>query len=171
MSETQVTKEAVSVSEMARMVGLSRARFYQLMAQSFFPSPVRQNDTGRPFFSRGQQEQCLKVRRTNRGVNGQAILFYALRVQRLVAPSAQTPSGRSRPTHRQPHRTPSRDPVIAELRQGLTQLGLTDVSDQVVVAALVEEYADGHDDVDRADLLSVVFGHLNRQDSPDNVTR
>ena len=171
MSETQVTKEAVSVSEMARMVGLSRARFYQLMAQSFLPSPSRQNDTGRPFFSREQQEQCLEVRRTNRGVNGRAILFYALRVQPSVAPSARTPSGRSRRMQRQPPRQSSRDPVIAELRQGLMQLGLTDVSDQAVSKVLLEEYPDGHRDVERAELLSVVFGHINRQDSPDNVAR
>ncbi len=33
----EVHKSAVSVSEMARMVGLSRARFYQLMTEGVFP--------------------------------------------------------------------------------------------------------------------------------------
>ena len=167
MNETQITKEAVSVSEMARMVGMSRARFYQLMAQNFFPSPCRQNETGRPFYNREQQELCLGVRRSNRGVNGQAILFYALRVQPSVAPSPRI--RRSRPTHRPVRRSSRRDAMIGELRQGLAQLGLTDVSDRAVSAALVEAYPDGHDDVDRADLLRVVFGHLNRQNTNDNV--
>ena len=61
--------------------------------------------------------------------------------------------------------------MIGELRQGLAQLGLTDVSDRTVAKALVEAYPDGHREVDSAELLSVVFGHLNRQDSPDNVAR
>ena len=34
------TKVAVSVAEMARMVGLSRARFYQLRRAGVFPTPV-----------------------------------------------------------------------------------------------------------------------------------
>ena len=63
MSESPATKEAVSVSGMARMVGLSRARLYQLMREGVFPSPSRQNETGRPSFDREQQEQCLQVRR------------------------------------------------------------------------------------------------------------
>lgn len=171
MTESPATKEVVSVTCMARMVGLSRARFYQLMREGVFPSPSRQNETERPFFSREQQELCLGVRRSNRGVNGRGVLFYAMRLQPSVASSSPTPSGRSRPTPRQPPRQPSRDPVLAELRRGLTQLGMTDVSDRTVAKALVEAYPDGHDDVDRADLLTVVFGHLNRQDSPDNVSR
>ena len=169
MSESPAIKEAVSVSGMARMVGLSRARFYQLMRDGVFPLPSRQNETGRPFFNREQQEQCLEVRRMNQGVNGQVILFYAMRV-----PSVGTPA---RPPRRQPRsrqqrvsNQPSRDPVIVELHHGLTQLGLT-VGDRDIRAALVVEYPDGHDGVDSAELLRSVFGRLSRRDSPDNVTR
>ena len=42
------TKAIVTVSEMARMCGLSRARFYQLQKAGIFPSPVYDVSTRRP---------------------------------------------------------------------------------------------------------------------------
>lgn len=166
----QVTKEVVSVSEMARMVALSRARFYQLMTEGVFPTSSRQEgETGRPFFDREQQEQCLKVRRTNQGMNGQAVLFYSVRAQPTVIRPGRTPPRESRRTSRSMRGQTNRDATMVELRQGLSQLGLPDVPDRAIRTALVEAFPDGHDDVDRAELLRVVFGRLNRQDSHDNL--
>src|SRR6202521_3669747 len=70
------TKTAVTVAEMARMCGLSRARFYQLIG-SAFPWPVYNVATKRPFFDEEAQRICLEVRRRNCGVDGKAILFYS----------------------------------------------------------------------------------------------
>ena len=75
------TKFAVSVAEMAKMVGLSRARFYELMEAGVFPRPERHAESGRPFFSEEQQKVVLGVRLRNRGVNGKAVLFYARRLE------------------------------------------------------------------------------------------
>ncbi len=50
MSEQKQTKAAVTVAEMARMVGLSRSRFYQLIGTAF-PQPERQPGTGRPVYT------------------------------------------------------------------------------------------------------------------------
>ena len=169
MSESPATKEAVSVSGMSRMVGLSRARFYQLMREGIFPSPSRQNETGRPFFGREQQEQCLEVRRMNRGVNGKVILFYSMRVPSVVQ-SARTPRRESRSRQRRAPNLQIRDPIIVELHHGLTQLGLT-VGDRDIRAVLVDEYPDGYGGVDSADLFRSVFAYLSRRDPPDNVTR
>src|SRR5208282_3856974 len=72
------TKAIVTVSEMARMCGLSRARFYQLQKAGVFPAPVYHD--GRPVYSEEQQLVCLEVRKKNRGVNGKPVLFYARRV-------------------------------------------------------------------------------------------
>jgi hypothetical protein len=44
-------KAAVIVSEMARMVGLSRARFYQLRKAGVFPLPVYDVATRRPVYT------------------------------------------------------------------------------------------------------------------------
>ena len=67
------TKAVVSVSDMTRMVGLSRARFYQLVREGVFPEPIY--DEGRPVYTEELQARCLEVRRKNRGVNGEAVLY------------------------------------------------------------------------------------------------
>jgi predicted DNA-binding transcriptional regulator AlpA len=122
MNETNLTKQIVSVTEMARMCGLSRARFYQLMNDGIFPSPSRNPETNRPFFDQEQQEQCLQVRRTNQGANGKAVMFYGFR-----APGPQQPAKRKRlPNSKSSRNTANRDPVVTDLRHGLTQLGITE---------------------------------------------
>ena len=49
MGDKPQTKVAVSVAEMAMMVGLSRVRFYQLVDAGVFPRPERHAETGRPY--------------------------------------------------------------------------------------------------------------------------
>lgn len=52
------TKAAVSVSEMARMMGLSRSRFYQLIG-SALPFPIYDVATRRPIYDQQLQQTCL----------------------------------------------------------------------------------------------------------------
>ncbi|GAB5517605.1 hypothetical protein [Rhodopirellula baltica] len=70
------TKAVVSVAEMARMVGLSRQRFYQVMGTTF-PSPLYDTRTRRPFYPEDLQKVCLNVRRSNCGADGRPVMFYA----------------------------------------------------------------------------------------------
>ena len=70
-----MNKTVVSVAEMSRMTGLGRARFYQLMNEGVFPSPLYDVATRRPFFNEEMQAICMEVRRRNCGVNGKPILF------------------------------------------------------------------------------------------------
>ena len=72
------TKAVVTVSEMARMCGLSRSRFYQLIGTTF-PAPLMDKKK-RPFYSEELQAVCLEVRRRNCGIDGKPILFYARRI-------------------------------------------------------------------------------------------
>src|SRR6516165_11831748 len=91
MSDEFQTKAAVSVAEMARMVGLSRSRFYQLIGTAF-PEPERQKGTGRPVYTEELQKVCLEVRRRNCGIDGKPILFYARRIGSAPArPKAPKP--------------------------------------------------------------------------------
>src|SRR5271166_3448958 len=86
------TKAAVSVAEMAKMVRLSRARFYQLQQVGVFPSPVYDVSTRRPIYVQELQEVCLEVRRRNCGINGKPVLFYAHRLGATPArPKASKP--------------------------------------------------------------------------------
>ena len=55
-----MTKVAVSVTELAKMLGLSRGRFYQLQKAGTFPRP-QHDESGRPFYSEEQQVVCLEV--------------------------------------------------------------------------------------------------------------
>src|SRR3954452_20763250 len=84
MSEQKETKAAVTVAEMARMCGLSRSRFYQLIGTAF-PEPERYPETGRPVYTEAQQEVCLEVRRRNLGIAGNPVLFYARRLSSTPA--------------------------------------------------------------------------------------
>ena len=63
-----------SVTHMAAKVGLSRARFYQLVEMGVFPPPVR-SGTQRPVYPRDLQQECLRIRRTGVGFNGLSVLF------------------------------------------------------------------------------------------------
>jgi hypothetical protein len=158
MRHQEPLKEIVTVTEMARMVRLSRARFYQLVSEGIFSAPSRNEQTGRPFFDRSQQEQCLLVRRMNRGANGKAVIFYGCRLQ----PPPQTKRKRKQfPISRSPKKGQERqDPVVAELRHGLSQLGLTNLTDVDICRTLTNAYPDGHQGVDSAELLRTVFGAI-----------
>ena len=164
MRNQEPLKQVVTVTEMSRMCGLSRARFYQLIKEGVFPTPSRNEQTGRPFFDREQQEQCLLVRRMNRGANGKAVIFYGCRLEasqprpkRKQLPISNLRSGQAR-----------HDPVLMELRHGLAQLGMTNSTDVDIRQALTA-YPDGHRDVDSAELLRAVFGELQRRNSTDNL--
>ena len=60
-----VTKFAVSVTEMAKMAGLSRARFYQLVKKGAFPVADKDQISGRSCYLAEKQQQILESRRKN----------------------------------------------------------------------------------------------------------
>lgn len=158
MSVEVRTKAIVSVAEMARMCGLSRARFYQLVKDGVFPWPLYNIETKRPFFTEEMQEICIEVRRRNCGVNGKAVMFYARRFGSTVVPK--------------PKRTPTTKPnQHAELIDGLKALGLVTVTAAQVEAALAKCFPSGKGSLDEATVLRTVFLHLKRQDSGDNLGR
>ena len=126
-------KQAVTVTEMARMCGLSRARFYQLIG-SAFPYPVYNVSTRRPFFDEDLQKVCLEVRRRNCGIDGKPILFYSRRLD-LPAPKKQISTGRST--------SPKNDAKHTNLIAGLAGLGLSGVTEQQVEAALAKIVSQG----------------------------
>lgn len=157
MSAQVQTKSVVSVAEMARMVGLSRARFYQLVNDGVFPSPLYRIETRRPFFTQEMQESCLEVRRRNCGLNGRPVLFYARRLGTPIAKAKATP--------------PKNSHKHADLIEGLRALGLTTVTAVQVEAALERCMPNGKSGIDDETVLRTVFLFLKRQDSGENVGR
>ena len=158
MRNQEPLKQVVTVTEMSRMCGLSRARFYQLIKEDVFPTPSRNEQTGRPFFDREQQERCLLVRRTNRGANGKAVMFYGCRLEAPQPP----PKRKQFPISRSPKRQARQDPMLAGLRHGLTQLGVTNLTNKDIREALMKACPDGHQGVESAELLRAVFGTMQQ---------
>ena len=161
MNETIQTKKAVSISEMARTVGLSRSRFYQLIG-SAFPHPCRDPETGRPFYDEAQQQTCVEVRRRNCGIDGRPILFYAQRSASSVTmrrPRASKPSS-SKPAGR-----------FAAVLDGVRSLGLASATERQVGQAVRELFPTGTADVEPGEIIRAVFVHLMRRNSADNVRR
>jgi hypothetical protein len=145
-------KSAVSVAEMARMVGLSRARFYQLIGTAF-PHPLYNVATKRPFYPPDLQEACLEVRRRNCGVDGKPVLFHRRKDE--VSSVRPKQSGR---------KAAPDDSRCRELMAGLRSLGLTGVTVAQVQAALVELRVSDSAQTGNGEVLRAVFLHLKRQD-------
>jgi hypothetical protein len=158
MMDQECLKEVVTCAEMARMCGLSRSRFYGLVQEGIMPEPSRQKDTNRPFYTREQQRQCLLVRKTNCGVNGKAVLFYAQRRSEGMMPAR-------RPTPVRPQRTAARpDPVLVELQHGLAQLGMSEIAEARIKNVLLSAFPDGYRNVSPPQLLMAVFRRLREED-------
>jgi hypothetical protein len=145
----EITKTAVTVAEMARMCGLGRSRFYQLIG-SAFPFPVYDLFTRRPFYTEEQQRICLEVRRRNCGIDGKPILFYAKPINR--APSIKMRASKVVPVSKH-----------GELVEGLKSLGLATTPAQVN-DAVTSLFPNGSNGVDPSSVLRAVFIHLQSKE-------
>ncbi len=160
MSDNNVSRKVVSVTEMARMVGLSRARFYQLVRAGTFPPPDREPVTGRPCYYEEGQARCLEVRRRNCGIDGKPVLFYSRRLN----------AGPRRPKSAKPKLEAKRGDVMA-LVEGLNSLGHTTATAAQVQQVIEELYPQGTAGLDQGEVLRAVFLHIRRRNQGDKVQR
>ena len=192
-------KHAVTVAEMARMVGLSRSRFYQLIGHAM-PAPNR-DERGRPFYTEEQQRTILEVRRRNCGIDGKPVLFYAPRSTAPVPAPKRSPKPKPVDHHaaiidgvQSLGLTATKAQVEAAIKQlfpsGLTGVDPGEASRQVflyveimdgvqslpltatnaqVAAAIKQLFPSGLAGVDPGESIRQVFLHLKRQNSSDNV--
>lgn len=147
----EVQKAAVSVSQMSRDVGLSRARFYQLLGEGVFPQPSYDPDTKRPYYDEEGQQKCLDVKRRNVGVNGKVVIFYASR------------SAQPKPSPR-PMAKPKPTSQNSDLIDSLACLGVTATAQQVE-AAVADCFPDGVKKLESGEVVRAIFLHLKRQES------
>lgn len=143
-----VQKAAISVSEMARTVGLSRARFYELVEAGTFPPPVYFVATRRPVYVREQQDRCLGVKRSGVGADGRPVLFYT-----------------RKPKARRPTAEPKRSAALAhsDILAGVVGLGLTTSTAAQVEETVRTVFPAGTAGVEQGDVVRAVFLHLVRQ--------
>lgn len=148
------TKTAVSVTEMATMMGLSRARLYQLIRKQKLPTPDIEEGSKRPFFNEEKQRQCLEVRRRNCGIDGKPIMFYA---KRRDAGMSRKKAEKVKPAA-SPH---------ADLIDHLGVMGITATAAQVD-AVVKELFPTGTTETPQEEVFRAVFLRIRRQNSPDN---
>lgn len=156
MSDEFVSKMAMSVSEMARAVGLSRARFYQLVRRGTFPPPDKEATTGRPCYFEDGQRQIMEVRRRNCGIDGKPILFYSRRRDFSTGKRKQPPP-KPKPE--------SKGKNVAALIDGLNQLGLTTATAAQVQQVIEQLYPNGTVGMDQGEVLRAVFLEIRRRNS------
>ena len=149
MSVELVTKAAVSVTEMARMVGLSRARFYQLVKKATFASADHDLATGRPCYLEEKQRLILEARRRNCGVDGKPILFYSRRRDLGQTKAVSRPA------------KPSKGNVYADLIDQLAQAKVF-VTATEVEPVVKEMFPEGTVGIDPGEVFLAVFKRLQR---------
>ena len=123
-------KPVISVIDMIKMLGLSRARFYQLIDKNIFPPPLYCPKSKRPFFTAELQQICLDIRESNIGYNGSYVLFYSPRKNSAVVKNSKSSTSVNEP--------------ISELTETLKKMKL-DVDVQKVKKAMDELYPNGTD--------------------------
>ena len=145
---------AASISDVARMVRLSRARFYQLIKSGIFPSPVYDIKTRRPYYTDKQQGVCLEVRKMNCGINGRPILFYARKAP--FKTSKLRPSARRNKKNEQSSKWNG-------ILEGLKSLGLEGIKSEQIEAIISSNYPSGIDDIDEGEVLRTCYRNLRQQ--------
>lgn len=163
MAGEVVTKAVVSVTEMARMVGLSRARFYQLVRRGTFPPADPDPASRRPCYGEEKQRLVLEARRRNCGVDGRPVLFYCRRKDAGVKRAA------ARPVTPKPRPTPDAGRHTA-LLDGLAALNVT-ATPAEVEPVLAELFPGGAEGVDPGEVIGAVFRRLRRQNPADRPGR
>ena len=156
MNVNKPSKSIVSVSEMARMVGLSRQRFHQLRVKNTFPAPDYDPETKRPYYNAEKQQICLEVRQRNCGIDGKPILFYARRNDIGVVRKPQKKKTVKTSNGKYDH-----------IADAIRALGMKSNSEKVTVA-INNLFPDGIENTDEAEVIRAVFLQL-KQSENDNA--
>ena len=158
MNEDQNIPTVLSVSQMAQLLSLSRSRFYQLVAENILLPPIYTLDSKRPFYTEEMARRNLEVRRSNVGVNGQIIIFYAGR-NKTQNPPPRKMTVKEKPSKQSP---PGRH---NDLIDALTGLGLENITGSLVEAALQECFPDRVEEVGPDEILRTIFRYLKRRNN------
>ena len=138
-----ISKQVFSITDMAMNCNLSRARFYQLLGTGFFPKPLHDERSKRPYYNLDLQQKCLEARQSGIGIDGSFMLFYSPRKKETKM------------------RTKKVDPQIKELAETLGSMGLEITAEQVP-QGLTETYPEGVEGVDQGVVIRELYRHLKQ---------
>ena len=155
MSDTNKNNSYLSCAAVARRLGLSRQRFWQLRKDGVFPEPQIDEESGRPYYTEEQLELCLDLRKRNVGLNGKIVLFYSPRATTsLPKPKASRSKNNSKAASRH-----------ADIIDALRGLGLPAVTDAQVDDAIAAVFPNGTEGVDQSEKIRAIFLHIQRKNS------
>ena len=140
-----ISKPIVSMTEISQMLRLSRARFYQLLQAGFFPKPLYDERSKRPYYDLELQQKCLDCRQAGIGIDGSFLLFYSPRKKENVSHLIRNKI----------------DPVVKELTETLESMGL-DVTIKQVQKGLSDLYPDGTDSQEQGVIIRELFRYLKQ---------
>jgi hypothetical protein len=142
-----ISKQIVSISDMAQICQMSRARFYQLLEQGFFPKPKYDERSKRPYYDLALQEKCIECRQSGIGVNGSFMLFYSPRKSENVS------HGRKKKV----------DPITQELGEMLESMGIETAFEEVQ-KALDKLYPDGTEGIDQGLVTRELYRYFKQKE-------
>jgi hypothetical protein len=142
-----ISKQVISITDMAVMCNLSRARFYQLLQSGFFPKPLKDERSKRPYYNLKLQQQCLECRQSGIGVDGSFMLFYSPRKKDNQKRISKT--------------TKLQILKCKEFAETLESMGL-DCSEKDVSIALSELYPEGTEGQDQGVVIRDLYRHLKQ---------
>ena len=143
VKKMSINKPIISITELVQTLQLSRARFYQLVKSGFFPKPLIDSRSKRPYYDIVLQGQILDSRSTGIGIDGSLMLFYSSRKLETV------PVIKKKKV----------DPLVKELAETLESMGL-DTTVEQVQQGLIELYPDGTDGIEQGVVIRDLFRHL-----------
>lgn len=147
-------RAAYSVVETARMCGLSRARFYDLLRNGVMPHPVYCVRTRRPMYTADLAAICQRVRETGTGIDGRYVLFYTRQQPTSDAASSQRP--------RVVAVRATIDPLTQEMISTLQSMGVR-TTEQEMTEAIRRRCPEGVQEEGFETDLRAVFDHLRRR--------
>ena len=139
-----ISKQIFSITDMAMNCNLSRARFYQLLQSGFFPKPLHDDRSKRPYYNQDLQQKCLECRQSGIGIDRSLMLFYSPRKKETKM------------------RTKKVDPQIKELAETLGSMGL-EVSSKEIAWVVKELYPLGTEDEEEGVVVREVFRYLKQK--------
>lgn len=140
-------KPIISVRELCQILQLSRSRYYQLINSGFFPKPLHDERSKRPYYDAALQKQILEARESGIGADGSYLLFYS-------------PRKSERLSHLR--RKEKIDPQVKELTDTLSGMGL-ETTPQEVQQALSELFPEGTEKVEQGLLIRELYRHLKQK--------
>ena len=154
--------DVLSISQMAKLLNLSRSRVYQLASEGVFLPPIYSADTKRPYYTADMARRNLEAKINNKGINGKICLFYTSR-------NSSVPHVHKKKTPGNKKNNISPEDKFQDIREGLSALGLEGVSDAQIESALKQSFPEGEKDVPEGEILRAIFLQIKRRNSEHNL--